>query len=66
VVRDTAMLKVVGEHQLTPSGTKSYSSEGNAIHYEMEAANKSGFRAPIIGGGQGVHFLMAAIRGHGL
>lgn len=60
------MLKVVGEHQLTPSGTKSYSSEGNAIHYEMEAANKSGFRAPIIGGGQGVHFLMAAIWGHGL
>ena len=66
VVQDTAMLKVVGEHQLTPSGTKSYSSEGNAIHYEMEAANKSGFRAPIIGGGQGVHFLMAAIWGHGL
>ncbi|MBT6891223.1 MAG: hypothetical protein HOA25_06965 [Gammaproteobacteria bacterium] len=60
------MLKLVSEHRLTPEGTKGYSSEGNAIHYEMAAANLAGFRAPIIGGGQGVHFLMAAIWGHGL
>jgi len=66
VVEDTGMSKVVSEHRLTPKGTKGYSSEGNAIHYEMEAANTAGFRAPIIGGGQGVHFLMAAIWGSGL
>ena len=48
-------------HTLTPDQVKAYSSEGNSIHYEMEAAQKAGFRAPIIGGGMGVHFLMAAI-----
>lgn len=66
VVQDTGALKIVSKHRLTPAGTKSYSSEGNAIHYEMDAANLAGFRAPIIGGGQGVHFLMAAIWGGGL
>jgi hypothetical protein len=66
VVEDTGVLKLVSEHRITPSGTKDYSSEGNAIHYEMAAANLAGFRAPIIGGGQGVHFLMAAIWGSGL
>jgi hypothetical protein len=39
--------------------------EGNSIHYEMEPAQKAGFRAPLIGGGMGVHFLMAELwRGH--
>ena len=66
VVENTDTLNLVSEHRLTPEGTKAYSSEGNAIHYEMEAANLAGFRAPIIGGGQGVHFLMAAIWGQGL
>jgi hypothetical protein len=66
VVEDVGMLTIVSEHRLTPEGTKGYSSEGNAIHYEMDAANLAGFRAPVIGGGQGVHFLMAAIWGHGL
>ena len=27
----------------------------------MEAANQAGFRAPIIGGGMGVHFLIAEL-----
>jgi len=66
VVEEADMLKVVSEHRLTPEGTKAYSSEGNAIHYEMGAANLAGFKAPIIGGGQGVHFLMAAIWARGL
>ena len=35
VDQETAMSEVVGEHQLTPSGTKSCGSEGNAINYEM-------------------------------
>ena len=46
VVQETAMSEVVGEHQLTPSGRKTSGSEGNAINYEMKAANKSGLRAP--------------------
>ncbi len=66
VVENVGMLTAVSEHRLTPAGTKDYSREGNAIHYEMGAANQAGFRAPIIGGGQGVHFLMAAIWGQGL
>ena len=61
VVADSAELTVISTHQLTPAGTRGYSSEGNAIHYEPDAAQQAGFRAPIIGGGQGVHFLMSAL-----
>jgi len=45
-------------YRLTPQQVKAYSTEGNSIHYEMESANKAGFRAPIIGGGMGVHYLV--------
>ncbi len=55
-------LRITGEHLLTPDQVCDYSTEGNSIHYEMEAANKAGFRAPIIGGGMGVHYLLAALR----
>lgn len=58
VVEDVAQLLIVGEHRLTPEGTRGYSTEGNAIHYEEDVAQAAGFRAPIIGGGQGVHYLM--------
>lgn len=51
----------LSEHTLTPEQVKAYSSEGNSIHYEMDAANKAGFRAPIIGGGMGVHYLLAEL-----
>lgn len=61
VIEDPAVLKELGRHSLTPEAVKSYSSEGNSIHYEMEAANRAGFRAPIIGGGMGVHYLLAAL-----
>jgi hydroxyacyl-ACP dehydratase HTD2-like protein with hotdog domain len=61
VVENVEALTPVAQHELQPDRIKAYSSEGNSIHYEMEAANKAGFRAPIIGGGMGVHYLMASI-----
>ena len=59
VIEDPATLVSIAEYQLTPERVKAYSSEGNSIHYEMEAAVKAGFRAPIIGGGMGVHYLLS-------
>lgn len=61
VLEDSQALQILANHQPTPEGAKAYSREGNAIHYEPEAAVKAGFRAPIVGGGQGVHFLMTAL-----
>lgn len=58
VIGDVLLLEIVGEYALTPEGTRGYSTEGNAIHYEEDVARAAGFRAPIIGGGQGVHYLM--------
>ena len=53
--------EVLAEHRLTPEIVVAYSEEGNSIHYDLEAAQKAGFRAPLIGGGMGVHYLLAAI-----
>ena len=61
VVDDPTELPSLGEHQLTPDGVQAYSSKGNAIHYDMAAANRAGFRTPMIGGAMGVHFLVAAM-----
>jgi hypothetical protein len=61
VIEDASSLEILQSYTLSPEATIAYSNEGNAIHYEMAAANKAGFRAPIIGGGMGVHFLMAAL-----
>jgi hypothetical protein len=66
VVPDVSALRRARTYQITPESTKAYSREGNAIHYELEAAQKAGFRAPIIGGGQGVHFLTAEIWEQGI
>ena len=66
VVQDVRALRRSTDYQLTPEATQAYSREGNAIHYEVEAAQKAGFRAPIIGGGQGVHFLTAEVWGQGI
>lgn len=63
LVTDVSALDLRGEYTLTPEAVCAYSSEGNAIHYEMAAANRAGFRAPIIGGGMGVHFLVAELWG---
>ena len=59
VIENSDLLERVGAHRLTPRQVQDYSSEGNSIHYDMEAANRAGFRAPLIGGGMGVHYLMA-------
>ncbi len=61
VIENPASLLHTDSYQLTPEQVKDYSSEGNSIHYEMAAAQKAGFRAPLIGGGMGVHYLLAAI-----
>lgn len=65
VIRTEAKLDTLARHQLTPAQVVAYSSEGNSIHYDMTAANRAGFRAPLIGGGMGVHYLMAAIWAQG-
>lgn len=64
VVNAPGRLQQFDRYQLTPEAVKSYSQEGNSIHYEMEAANKAGFRAPIIGGGMGVHYLVHTLMQH--
>lgn len=61
VVPDTAAAQSLAAHQLTPDQVKDYSMEGNSIHYEEGAAKAAGFRAPMIGGGMGVHYLAAAL-----
>ena len=59
VIKDVSVLNQKKEFQLTPDIVRNYSSEGNSIHYDESAARAGGFRAPIIGGGMGVHYLMA-------
>ncbi|MFP6805824.1 MAG: hypothetical protein VB957_01310 [Pseudomonadales bacterium] len=61
VIVDVSTLDSNGQYQLRPENVKQYSSEGNSIHYEMDAANRAGFRAPIIGGGMGVHYLLHSL-----
>lgn len=61
VVPEPAAAQPLAAHSLTPAQVKSYSMEGNSIHYEEAAAIAAGFRAPMIGGGMGVHFLSAAL-----
>lgn len=61
VVPEPALAQVLALHELTPERVKSYSMEGNRIHYEEEAARRAGFRAPLIGGGMGVHYLVALL-----
>ena len=61
VVADVAELQLASTYSLTPERVKAYSMEGNSIHYEQEAAERAGFRAPLIGGGMGVHYLTAEL-----
>lgn len=65
VVEDPLALEAAGEYTLTPAMVTAYRSDGNRIHFDPVAAQEAGFRAPIIGGGMGVHYLMAAIWGRG-
>lgn len=61
VVAEPEAALQINSHELTPQQVKDYSTEGNSIHYEEAAAKAAGFRAPMIGGGMGVHYLAAAI-----
>jgi hypothetical protein len=61
VIKDVTDTVSLADHRLTPAMVKAYSMEGNSIHYELEAAQRAGFRAPLIGGGMGVHYLLAAL-----
>jgi hypothetical protein len=61
VIEDVNGLTLLDRYQLSPEGVRAYSIEGNSIHYELEPAQRAGFRAPLIGGGMGVHFLMAEL-----
>ena len=61
VIADIAALQIASSYALTPERVKAYSMEGNSIHYEQKAAERAGFRAPLIGGGMGVHYLTAEL-----
>ena len=62
VVTDVAALKEIGRFTLTPEDVKGYGANTtNYIHTDPAAAQRAGYRAPIIGGGQGVRYLTAAI-----
>ncbi len=61
VIDDPTGLEAVGTYTLTPEGVKAYTGPHNPIHFDPEAARRGGFRAPIIGGGQGVRFITASI-----
>ncbi len=62
VVGDVMRLKQIGHFTLNPDDVKGYGAKTtNYIHTEPEAARRAGYRAPIIGGGQGVRYLTAAI-----
>ena len=61
VISEVASLARLSECRLTPDIVCAYSSDGNSIHYDRESANRAGFRAPIIGGGMGVHYLIAEL-----
>lgn len=61
VIADPAQLQILNKYTLTAERVKAYSMEGNSIHYEQEAAEQAGFRAPLIGGGMGVHYLTAEL-----
>lgn len=62
VISDPEALEVVGHVQLTPEIVCGYSLRTtNPIHNDMDAANRAGYRAPIIGGAHGVRYLTRAI-----
>jgi len=62
IIEDPSVLEVVETAQLTPEIVLQYSqSTLNPVHTDMDAANRAGYRAPIIGGAHGVRFLTRAI-----
>ena len=61
LIADVKELSIGEIVELTPQAVRDYSVEGNSIHYEEKAAARAGSRAPIIGGGMGVHYLTHGI-----
>lgn len=61
VIQSLDGLKEVARFQLTPQGVTAYTGPGNPVHTDPEVARRSGYRAPIMGGSQGVRFLTAEI-----
>ena len=61
VIDDPARLKAIATYTLKPEQVKAYGGPHNPIHVDPAAAQRAGFRAPIIGGGQGVRFITAEI-----
>lgn len=61
VVADLAGLTELGTATLTPEGVTAYTGPENPIHFDPEVAIRKGYRAPIVGGGQCVRFLTAAL-----
>jgi acyl dehydratase len=61
VIASVDGLTAVGTYTLVAERVRAYSGPHNPIHFDPEAAKRGGFRAPIIGGGQGVRFLTAEI-----
>lgn len=61
VIADVSRLTALSEFTLDPEAVKAYGGPHNPIHFDPEAAKRGGFRAPIIGGGQGVRFITAEI-----
>jgi len=62
VVEDLSLLQEIDSVVLTPEDVKGYGAKTtNFIHTDPETARRAGYRAPIIGGGQGVRHMTAAM-----
>ena len=61
VIQDISVLKEVNRITLTPECVTSFTGPGNPVHTDPEVARRSGYRAPIMGGSQGMRYLSAEI-----
>ena len=61
VIQDFSVLKEVNRITLTPECVTSFTGPNNPVHTDPEVAKKSGYRAPIMGGSQGMRYLSAEI-----
>ena len=61
VVTDVNALTALESATLTPEGVTAYTGPENPIHFDPDVARRKGYRAPIVGGGQCVRFLTAAL-----
>lgn len=64
VIQDLGRLKAVNRIQLTPECVTAYTGPNNPVHTDPEAAKRSGYRAPIMGGSQGMRYLSAELWRH--